>query len=182
MATAYFAGCGTVGEIKTAYHSLAKLNHPDIGGDTKTMQAINAAYLKALAGLDGQVSMGSDQQEHTYRYNPDIEQAVIDKLAELFALHMKNVTIELVGTWIWVYGTSDPEQTRPYTKLLGSNAKGVKKGEKPGLGLKWHAKRHKWYFGRKSYYRRTNTAVSFAHIRYMYGSRIMEDSQEAAIV
>ena len=30
--------------VQAAYRCLAKLNHPDLGGDTSAMQAINAAY------------------------------------------------------------------------------------------------------------------------------------------
>ncbi|MCS6806314.1 MAG: J domain-containing protein [Acidobacteriota bacterium] len=30
--------------VKAAYHCLARINHPDVGGDTKSMQQINIAY------------------------------------------------------------------------------------------------------------------------------------------
>ena len=31
-------------DIRTQYHFLAKKNHPDLGGDIKEMEQINAAY------------------------------------------------------------------------------------------------------------------------------------------
>lgn len=34
--------------VKVAFKCLAKLNHPDKGGDTATMQAVNAAYEQLL--------------------------------------------------------------------------------------------------------------------------------------
>ena len=40
----YFSGMSTVGQVKSEYRKLAKLNHPDLGGVTAVMQAINAAY------------------------------------------------------------------------------------------------------------------------------------------
>ena len=82
----YFTNLDTVGRVKTEYRKLAKLNHPDLGGVTAVMQAINAAYHAALAGLNGEVSMGTDGKEHTYRYNEVVEQEVMDKIAELLGL------------------------------------------------------------------------------------------------
>jgi hypothetical protein len=35
-------------EIKRAYHALAGINHPDHGGSTEKMTAINAAYEQAM--------------------------------------------------------------------------------------------------------------------------------------
>lgn len=36
--------------IKSAYRKLARLNHPDLGGDVATMQAINIAYDSLTSG------------------------------------------------------------------------------------------------------------------------------------
>ena len=36
--------------VEAAYKALARLHHPDKGGDTKTMQAINAAYDRITDG------------------------------------------------------------------------------------------------------------------------------------
>lgn len=40
----YFAGCRTLDELKKEYRRFAMKHHPDHGGDTATMQAINAEY------------------------------------------------------------------------------------------------------------------------------------------
>ena len=40
----YFDGVHTLDELKKEYRRLAMLHHPDRGGDTATMQAINAEY------------------------------------------------------------------------------------------------------------------------------------------
>ena len=49
----YFANCNTPEEVKSKYRLLAMENHPDMGGDTRTMQDINAEYLTILKRLDG---------------------------------------------------------------------------------------------------------------------------------
>lgn len=40
----YFTNCKTLDELKKEYRRLAMANHPDRGGDTAVMQAINAEY------------------------------------------------------------------------------------------------------------------------------------------
>lgn len=40
----YFTICKTLDELKKEYRRLAMIHHPDVGGDTATMQAINAEY------------------------------------------------------------------------------------------------------------------------------------------
>lgn len=40
----YFIGCNNLDELKREYRRLCMLHHPDRGGDTVIMQAINAEY------------------------------------------------------------------------------------------------------------------------------------------
>lgn len=40
----FFTNCATLDELKKEYRRLAMIHHPDHGGDTATMQAINAEY------------------------------------------------------------------------------------------------------------------------------------------
>lgn len=40
----YFENIATLDDLKKAYRHLAMIHHPDIGGDTATMQEINAEY------------------------------------------------------------------------------------------------------------------------------------------
>ena len=42
--TKYFVSCRTLDELKKVYKHLAQKHHPDVGGDTRTMQEINAEY------------------------------------------------------------------------------------------------------------------------------------------
>ena len=47
----YFKECKTIDEVKTLYRSLAKQHHPDRGGVTETMQAINSEYALVCAKI-----------------------------------------------------------------------------------------------------------------------------------
>ena len=42
--TKYFVSCKTLDELKKEFRRLAMKHHPDVGGDTATMQAINAEF------------------------------------------------------------------------------------------------------------------------------------------
>ncbi len=46
--TNFFIDCGTIEEVKNRYRDFAKKYHPDLGGDTATMQFINAEYSDAM--------------------------------------------------------------------------------------------------------------------------------------
>jgi hypothetical protein len=166
----YFTGCETVGEVKDLYRKLAKQYHPDLCKDeeaTRIMQEINAEYHAILQAMDGQVSIGSDGEEHKYYYREHIEQALIDKIHEVLAVRLPGVAVELVGTWLWVYGDPDPEATRPYKDTI------------KGLGFIWHGKRKKWYF--RLGHRRSGrySGKSFGQLRRDYGSaRFQRDDRQ----
>jgi len=160
----YFRGLSTVGDVKSKYRALAKANHPDRGGDTAVMQAINAAYHAALAALDGQENVGSDGKPHVYRYDRDVEQEVMDKVVELLGLRLPGVKIEIIGTWVWVSG-----DTKPVKELLKA------------AGLRWHSKRQRWYW-RRFTYRRRYSGASFETLRRMYGSKTFKDDGGKAVV
>ena len=166
MTMAYFTNVHTVGEAKSLYRHLAKENHPDLHGHetTEAMQAINDEYHKVLASLDGSTSIGSDNKEHTYHYNRDVEQELMDKIAELLGLKLEGCEIELVGTWIWVSG-----DTKPVKDKLGKN----------GAGMTWHSRRKRWYWKRAGYSSRYNKKASFADLRDFYGSRSFKDDDSA---
>ena len=158
----YFDGLGTVGEVKSEYRNLAKANHPDRGGDTATMQRINAEYRAKLESLHGQVSLGSDGKEHTYYYNAEVEQEVMDKIAELLGLDLPGCEVELVGTWVWVSG-----DTKPVKELLKQ------------AGCRWHSKRSRWYW-RRFTYRRKYSGLSMSQLRSAYGSQRFDAEERPA--
>lgn len=154
--TEYFDTATTVQEIKILYRELCFTHHPDLGGDVAIMQVINAQYQAALRRCDGQTTAGSDNKTHTYHYYADLEQTVADKLQALVALKMITVDIMLIGSWVWVTGT-----TRPHSHKLG----------KHGLGLSWHHKRSAWYWHAPSKHRTRHSGASLERLANTYGYR-----------
>ena len=147
----YFINLLTVTEIKNHYRRLCSIYHPDKGGDVETMKEINVQYKQALKACDGTTTQGTDNKEHTYHYNDDIEQAIIDKINELLSVNMHDVEIALIGTWIWITG-----ETKQYKETLKETK------------CKWHSQRKCWFFStqKKSRY---NSKASLSDLANSYG-------------
>ena len=157
----HFQDCHTVEAIKTRYRELARSNHPDLGGDTATMQQINAAYQQALKNSDGQTSPGSDGKEHVYRYNENLEAELIEVIGKTLSLKMQGVEVWLIGTWIWAIG-----DTKPYKEALG----------REGLGYKWNSGRACWYYHVGAWTGR-NSSGSLGDLADRYGAQELRDRE-----
>lgn len=94
----FFIEVKTIEEAKQLYRNLAKLHHPDKGGDVEMMKAINAEYdyvcHRILSGA------GFSQQEFTEAW--DASQMFKDQINAI--IHLPGLIIEVVGLWIWVTG------------------------------------------------------------------------------
>lgn len=90
----YFAGVTNLDELKAEYKKLCKIHHPDLGGDTRTMQEINAEYHHLLK--TGNFEMGNSSVE--------IEEAIRDIIER--ATVLDGLIIELCGRWVWFTGAT----------------------------------------------------------------------------
>lgn len=158
----YFAKCATVAEVKAEYRRLAMLHHPDRGGDTATMQEVNAQYHAALKRMDGQTTTGTDNKPHTYRYDQQRESEIAAALAKILRIKM-DATVALIGNWIWITG-----DTKPVKEQLKA------------LGCCWHAKRVAWYWRpeEQKYQHRYNSKVDLGGLAAMYGYKIFSTQAE----
>ena len=164
--THFFATVKTVAEVKQLYRTLAMQHHPDRGGDTATMQEVNRQYKIALQKCDGQTTVDHEtKREHTYKYNTEHEQAVIDFIDKLIrsGVLTANVDAWLIGIWVWIQG-----DTKPIKDKLKE------------LGCMWHSKRLCWYWhppqeGKTRY----NSRVGLDGIARTYGaSKIARQQHE----
>lgn len=149
----FFANCQTVADAKKLYKELAFKFHPDMSGDTATMQEINRQYEAVLKRLDGETTTDSEGQTHTYKYNPETEQNLITIIDQLLSLQMPSVDIYLIGLWVWVDG-----DTKPHKEALKE------------LGCKWHSKRQCWYFATTPSRYRRNSGKGIEDIATTYGA------------
>ncbi|HWY38636.1 MAG TPA: J domain-containing protein, partial [Bacteroidia bacterium] len=98
----WFNECGTLDEVKALYKKLAKQYHPDLGGDTATMQEINKEYAFASAKTIKGANL-SDEEAENEILSSEAYRNAIEKI-----IHLEDVIIELVGYWIWVTGNTYP--------------------------------------------------------------------------
>lgn len=119
--TDYFADCRTSDEIKKRYRQLAFEHHPDRGGDTATMQAINTQYTRAMAEASRGEQPGKTDAE--YADLADIAEAIRHAIEQI--IHLDGLEIELCGSWVWV--SSNTYANKDALKAAGYKFAGKKK-------------------------------------------------------
>lgn len=147
-----FENCRTAEELKKAYHKAALANHPDRGGDTKTMQQINAEYEKAAERL----AKGYTPDDQNAESAADFAEFA-SVLNILFGLG--GIEIELCGTWLWITGST-------YAHKDAIKA----------AGCRWSSKKKAWYFHSGDYTRKSRKSYSMDDIRDMHGSKKLNGS------
>ena len=98
----WFKGCETISQAKALWHELMLKHHPDRGGDTETAQAINDEFDNYCSDFVHSAysqyaeSKGWTDYEQTASWKADTIGAMLARVCKM------NVTVELVGSWIWV--------------------------------------------------------------------------------
>ena len=151
----YFKECKTIDEVKRVYKKLAKQYHPDLGGDTVTMQAINNEYAFACARLAKGAGLSDEEADEQIKFSERYREA-IEKI-----IHLPGIIIEIVGHWIWVTGN-----TRP----VKDNLKDAQ--------FFFASKKCAWYF-RTEEYKTRGSGKSLEEIRRKYGSEKVAGRQKA---
>ena len=145
----FFDAIHTLDDLKAAYRKLAMQHHPDMGGDTETMQRINAEYTQMHDALRDAHNAAADD----YHKTTETAAEFIDIISAL--LRLSGLRIELCGSWLWIGG-----DTRTHKDAL--KALGCRWSKQKSLWYWHHAEGgHRWYRGRSS----------MADIRTKYGSQ-----------
>lgn len=153
----YFNECSTIEEVKAKYKTLAKEHHPDRGGNTAIMQAINGEYAYAIAALANGQNFTKEEVNNII-FDNERYRAAIEAIISLPGLF-----IELVGSWIWVTG-----DTKPVKKILND------------AGYLWAPKKLAWFFRtseHKMSFKRHESSLD--DIRYKYGSQTVNGNYKA---
>ena len=138
-----------INEAKKIYKTLAKKLHPDMdGGDEESFKLLNAIY--------------TDLIEHKIYFSNDFKIDIeLEKVISLI-LHFENITIELVGSWVWVSGD---------TKEIKEKLK--------ELGFKWASKKKMWFYGEMK--GRNPQEKSMEEIKSKYGSETLKTNDKKKI-
>jgi hypothetical protein len=147
----FFKDCKTIEEVKHLYKKLAMQHHPDRGGDTATMQAINKVYAFACAKLAKGAGL-SDEEVNQEMHMSEEYRHVVESI-----IYLPDITIELVGLWLWVTGN-----TYPIRKELKE------------AGLLFAPKKKAWYY-RNEMYKTRSGKKTLDQIRHKYGSEMIRN-------
>ena len=155
--TNYFRDCQTLDEAKSLYRRLARQHHPDMGGSTATMQAINAEYAFFQANYTRTSERTRQQQAHaegkkTAADYHDLDEVIETLRVKIEAILNMGLEAELCGLWVWVFG-----DTRPH------------KDEIKAAGFRWAPDKKLWYFPGVPSFNRTRRSMD--EIRNMHGSQ-----------
>lgn len=150
----WFAECGTLDEVKALYKKLAKQYHPDLGGDTETMQTINKEYAFASAKAIKGNNLSDEETENEIRFSEEYREA-IEKI-----IHLEGIIVELVGYWIWVTGNTFAVKT-----------------DLKNAGFLFASKKLAWYFRTGEYKVNKGGTKSLDEIRSKYGSEILKENK-----
>ena len=141
----------TLEELKGLYRKLAQEHHPDRGGDTAIMQAINAEYDDLFPRLKD-IHKNKDGETYTaHKASTETAGQFKDLITEL--MRMEDIEIEVIGCFVWVTG-----ETKPHREQLKT------------LCFKWHNKKTAWFLAPDGYRPRSRKEYDLEEIRHMYGS------------
>ncbi|MBB5645760.1 J domain-containing protein [Pedobacter cryoconitis] len=154
----WFNECKTLDEVKATYKKLAKQHHPDLGGDTVTMQEINKEYAFACAKVIKGANFSDEKTEQEIKFSEEYRVA-LEKI-----IHLEDVNIELVGFWIWVTGNTYP------VKAILKDA-----------GFFFASKKLAWYFRTGEYQVSSRGDKSLDEIRSKYGSEVLKADKRRKI-
>lgn len=150
----WFNECKTVEEVKAQYKKLAKQYHPDLGGDTETMQNINKEYAFATAKAVKGANLSEEEAESEILSSEAYREA-IEKI-----IHLDGITIELVGYWLWVTGHTFPVRTTL-----------------KDAGFLFAPKKIAWYFRTAEYKVSKGGKKTLDEIRSKYGSEVLNEDK-----
>ena len=138
-----------INEAKKVYKTLAKKLHPDVGGSEEEFKLLNAIYNDFI---ENKIYFSND-----FKIDLDLEK-IISQI-----LHFENITIELVGSWIWLSG----------------DTKEIKDKLKDDLGFKWASKKKMWFYGEMK--GRNPKEKSMEEIKGKYGCKTVKTKEKGKL-
>lgn len=108
----WFKGCKNQKEAKSLYHKLCRQYHPDLSGadTTATMQEINSEFERIFDALPKSDREADTKAKDNGRANNRNGNSTTRQTAQRFMkiieklIHCEGLTIEIVGSWIWLSG------------------------------------------------------------------------------
>jgi curved DNA-binding protein CbpA len=153
----FFENVRTLDELRKEYRRLAMIYHPDKGGDTLTMQILNAQYERLSKTL---INNNAEFSESRKEYEMQVSEELRDMLDRI--IFLQGIDIEIIGAWIWITGN---------TFILRSTLK--------GLGFMFSHQKCAWYWHKGDYRKKNGKLKSMEEIRDFWGSQKVDTKTES---
>ena len=144
-------------QIKSTYKKLSRQYHPDLGGSEEMMKILNNAY-DSLKHHDGDGSTSSSTS------SSNLSATMNDILNKVKKAVDDDVTIEIVGNWIWVSGN-----TYPIKEVLKE------------IGFKFSGSKKMWFYAPYKTKRTYRKEIAMDTIRQRYGSELISGEKTKKI-
>lgn len=154
----YFNTCKTIEDVKKLFKELAKRLHPDCGGDAEEFKAMMNEYTAAYNRLkDVHTSKAGQTYKETREEKKTTQTA--EQFADLIAaiIHLQGITIEVMGSWVWVTGN-----TYPYKEILKA------------AGYNWSRSKKAWWNAGEPLQGKKRGQYSMNGLRQYWGSTIID--------
>jgi hypothetical protein len=129
-----FNACSSKEEAQSLYRKLALENHPDRGGDLRTMQEVNAAWAYYLAHAAKEEQYKRQREAHCEGRKSAADYHNMENLAEELRVRIEwalnnlpGVEVELIGLWIWLTGNTYAHKETIKASGYGFEYSGAKK-------------------------------------------------------
>ena len=153
----YFKDCHTCEDVKQLYKKLAKKLHPDCGGNAEEFKKMSAEYEKAFECYKNiHVNAEGETYEKETAETPNIFKDIIDKI-----IHFDGITIEVIGSWIWITGN---------TMLY--------KDEIKAAGFWWSKTKRAWYYNGSTEKTKHRGRYKMEELRRKWGSVEIEKEEQ----
>lgn len=152
----WFTNINNLEELKKEYRKLAMKYHPDLNSEgLEIMKEINDEYDEMFKILSSKENRGQGTSEKVNEFKD-----IINKIIKY------NITIDIVGTWVWVYGSGTYEI----------------KEELKELGFRWASKKKKWYWYTGEYKRTARKNYSYEEIKNYHGYETIRKEQKIQMI
>lgn len=151
----WFKNIETLKDLRKEYRRLVVKYHPDNGGMENILKDINSEYdilfkkMKYNYEQNDTYNNTTAKQKQSYDWQKDAQ--IRDIIMQL-AKFGDNISVEIIGTWIWVSSCYE------YRKELKE------------LGFHWARQKQMWYMHFDNYYKFSSHPASMSYIRAKYGS------------
>ena len=155
----YFSLVTTLEELKKEYRKLCFELHPDRNKDKDTTAEFQQMQNEYEIKFEEVKNVFKNANGETYTKDntetPEEFQEIIEKV-----IHMQDVNIDIIGTWIWLSGN-----TKVYKEQIKE------------LNFRWSNNKLAWYYHTGSFRKKSKNHYNLDELKEMFDSKKVENEK-----